>query len=452
MDRRHFDVVLAEFIEENPLACQGILSVATVVFTSDVPTLAVTLRHDPPRLLVNPGFLAEWIRSEEDLRAVLLHEFLHILLGHTKLFRKMDMATNIALDAVINHIVQRELGVPSGGFFRRFYQPESDGSVLWLLRPDSPGDIRPRCLSELKDFGSGHRDAWRIHELRKGLGDGKVLADDVLDHFKELALDIPSGIMLLGGHGPDGESIHPANAERLSGIFQKLDGSAIFRRPHCFGIGADPFAREWAAANPRAGWMKLTRTLILKLLVPHPRARATRDKEIPYCLPIANPRDRRAAMRFLWNPLLPEFEWAAHPPRPGGLVNVYLDVSGSMSDELDLLVSLLWQLRPWIRMPFHAFSNGVSPARFKDGKLVTETTGGTCFNDVLGHIAKHRPGKSLVITDGYIERPSAKLLGQLQGFRETIHVLVSSHGTTEPFEKHQIPATRLQRLPSSTFH
>ena len=70
-NRDHFETVLADFVEDDPLACQGILSVARLVFTTEVPTLAVTLRDDPPLLLVNPEFIAEHAKTEDDIRAVL---------------------------------------------------------------------------------------------------------------------------------------------------------------------------------------------------------------------------------------------------------------------------------------------------------------------------------------------------------------------------------------------
>lgn len=171
---------------------------------------------------------------------------------------------------------------------------------------------------------------------------------------------------------------------------------------------------------------------------------------LSYCLPVATSRDRRAALRSLWNPILPEFEWSADRFKPGGRVNVYLDVSGSMNEELNLLTGLLWQLRNWIRSPFHAFSNGVSPARIVDGKLQTDTTGGTCFNDVLEHILEKRPGKSLIITDGYIEQPDSRLLSQLHALGEEIHVLVSANGSRGVFEDRSITCTPLPRIESTT--
>ena len=164
---------------------------------------------------------------------------------------------------------------------------------------------------------------------------------------------------------------------------------------------------------------------------------------VSYCRPVATSRDRRAALRWLWNPILPEFEWSADRLKPGGRVNVYLDVSGSMNEELNLLTGLLWKFRSWIRSPFHAFSNGVYPARIVAGKLQTDTTGGTCFNDVLVHILEKRPGKSLIITDGYIEQPDPRLLKQLRSIGEEIHILVSANGSRQIFENHSIPCTSL---------
>ncbi len=454
-NRDHFEAVLADFVEENPLACQGILSIAKLVFTKEVPTLAVTLCDDPPLLLVNPDFIAKHIKTEDDLRAVLLHEFLHVLLGHTKLFKKNDPATNLALDAVINHIVQRELGNEAGDFFRRFYQPTADDDLLWLLRPHAPGDIRPidksiaRCAESI--YLSPHADwiydkAFTIHSIRSGLASAKVLADDVLDFFDSLDIVLVGEVLFLGSHEERDDDMHPANRARLERLFKELDGNDIFRRPTNHGVGPPPAAGEWVGSDPHRPWRIATHKILRRLVTPDPRSRPVNDGVVSYCLPVATSRDRRAVLRSLWNPILPEFEWSADRFKPGGRVNVYLDVSGSMSKELNLLTGLLWKLRTWIRSPFHAFSNGVYPARIVAGKLQTDTTGGTCFNDVLQHILEKRPGKSLIITDGYIEKPDPGLLNQLRSLGEDIHVLVSANGSRQVFEAHSIPCTTLPRI------
>lgn len=185
IDQAYFEDLLADFAEENVLACQGILSVARVVFTRSVPTLAVTLQEDPPTLLVNPEFVRKELETEDDVRAVLLHEFLHVLLGHTKLFTGCDPATNLALDAVINHLVQRELGLAGGEFFRRYYRPVADDDPIWLLRPMAPGDILP-AAGNLKGLlpvagrrlqdGDKENEAVALHRIRLGLSRGRILA------------------------------------------------------------------------------------------------------------------------------------------------------------------------------------------------------------------------------------------------------------------------------------
>ena len=100
IDQRRFKSLLLELIDENPLACQGILSILKIEYTDQIPTLAVSL-EEPPRLLVNLGFLTKHATQEIHVKSVLLHEFLHVLLNHTEQFKQMDQATNLALDAII---------------------------------------------------------------------------------------------------------------------------------------------------------------------------------------------------------------------------------------------------------------------------------------------------------------------------------------------------------------
>ena len=60
--------------------------------------------------LVRPFIEQYDIAEEEHVKAVLLHEFLHVLLNHTGEYEVANPAVNLALDAVINHIIHRSCG------------------------------------------------------------------------------------------------------------------------------------------------------------------------------------------------------------------------------------------------------------------------------------------------------------------------------------------------------
>ena len=109
MTPERFRSVLLELVDENPFAIRAVLRILRVEFTSEVPTLAVTM-EDRPRLLVNLGFVAEHCRSDEEVKAVVCHEFLHVLLRHTEPGRPLTPARHLALDAVVNAIIHREMG------------------------------------------------------------------------------------------------------------------------------------------------------------------------------------------------------------------------------------------------------------------------------------------------------------------------------------------------------
>src|SRR6187200_28995 len=85
MTAEHFRSVYRELIDDNPLAIRAVLKVLCVEFTDTVPTLAVTCEARP-RLLVNLAFVRAHCRTEQHVKALIGHEFLHVLLRHTERF------------------------------------------------------------------------------------------------------------------------------------------------------------------------------------------------------------------------------------------------------------------------------------------------------------------------------------------------------------------------------
>lgn len=79
----HFLALYRELIDENPFAVRAVLRILEVTFTDSIPTLAVSCEAQP-RFLVNPDFVATHCKTESHVKAVIVHEFLHVLLRHTE--------------------------------------------------------------------------------------------------------------------------------------------------------------------------------------------------------------------------------------------------------------------------------------------------------------------------------------------------------------------------------
>jgi predicted metal-dependent peptidase len=137
MNARDFQQVYLELIDENPLAIRAVLKVLRVEFTDTVPTLAVTCEARP-RLLVNLAFVRAHCRTEAHVKAVICHEFLHVLLRHTERFTTLTQAEHLAVDAVINAIIHRSLGPDYSGMMSRYYADER--GIARLLRPPTDSE------------------------------------------------------------------------------------------------------------------------------------------------------------------------------------------------------------------------------------------------------------------------------------------------------------------------
>ncbi|MAG25748.1 hypothetical protein CMI47_09240 [Candidatus Pacearchaeota archaeon] len=111
--------------------------------TSKVPTLAVgVIRRVDLALYYNPDFISKL--SSTELRSVLKHEALHILLHHltrAKHFAYNPRGYNIAADCAINCHIE---GLPEGALYPRLFDLEDNQSSEWYyekLKKESGGDF-----------------------------------------------------------------------------------------------------------------------------------------------------------------------------------------------------------------------------------------------------------------------------------------------------------------------
>jgi len=428
--------LLQELIDENPFAIRAVLKILAVEFTDSVPTLAVT-NEKRPRLLINLHFIKQHCRTAEHVKAVLCHEFLHVLLRHTSLQGPLTPARHLALDAVINAIIDRQLGGQYSSLMATYYR-DAQG-LMQLLRPMTP--VESRRYWEGRCVGCGVPQWWQAWS---GLYRGTVLADDIEDLAKSCNGQVPDTVSLqdlLGNHTDD-EPLSEALEQALERARREMNGGGIWRNA---GPGANPYE---ILVNPKqaalADWKARTLAVLRKHLAPAPGAHRT-PVPVGARLPVLSPSDRRAFLRATWSPLLPEAEWACTASRPEGRAQVYLDVSGSMNAEMPLVVGLLGQLGRWIRRPFWAFSTEVVPAVIERGALRANTSGGTSLECALAHIAKTRPTSAVIVTDGYIEPIARKRIAALAGTR--LHAIVSRDGNPAALAKAGIPYSQLGRLP-----
>ena len=449
-----FDALLQELVDENPFAIRAALRILKVEFTEDIATLAVTCETQP-RLLVNLSFLIANAHTETQVKAVIIHEFLHVLLRHTEGRQPLTPARHLAFDAVINAIIHRQYGETYSSMMSSYY---GESSGLQKL-------LRPMNQDELEWFNQNNTIAPTWARAWNALYDGRLIADDIENLAETLAdyvltgqsgkklspftlekgsLDISD---LLGNHADLGQEAEGELAKALDSALKQMNGHGIWRSPHDRGIGGPLADTLFAADNaPMRRWETKTLTVIKKYITPDRHSRARREELWTYRIPILSPADRRAFLRAQWSPFLPESSWEGHSLKHSGTAQVYLDVSGSMNHAMPLIIGLLNRLGRHIRRPFWAFSNEVAPAVIEKGNLKTSTTGGTSMACVLEHVAKTRPDAAIIITDGYIEALDRRLLVKAAGTR--LHVLVTRDGNSNLIQRAGLPYTQLDEVPS----
>ncbi|MCE2766607.1 MAG: hypothetical protein ACK53G_06870 [Armatimonadota bacterium] len=440
--------VLTELIDDNPIVIRPLLKVVTPRFSTDIKTLAVTLM-DPPELLINQEFIEKHCTTDLHLKGALLHEFLHVILGHTMKFNSMTRTTNIALDAIINAIIYRLAGEPYTVLFSEYYK--SERGIGQLLRPQTTADKN-------NDSWQGSQYGRNVFiRMWDNLYKGQLVSDDIIEIASTLGRQggksISSDRFLIGNH----KSIRTKSKTRSQGVgetmseainktMRQMNGRGIWRMPLNHGVGTSackvivPIKSE-----SMEQWEFQTLVALKRAVIPKSNGGLKENRTQSFSLPILTPRDRRAFLKANWSPFIPSAENTFTGMEKIGSANVYLDVSGSMNDEMPVILSILNKLRYAIQLPFWAFSDEVSPATIVDGKLQTNSTGGTSMSSVLKHIAKERPLCAVVITDGYIERVSQALLEKTKGTKIT--AIVTRKGSTSEIEHAGIPCIQLGSYP-----
>jgi hypothetical protein len=458
MNEKSFEALLQELIDENPFAVRAILKILEVRFTESVETLAVTC-EETPSLLVNLSFIGKHCRTDEQIKAVLCHEFLHVLLQHTETIGPLTPSRHIAFDAIINAIIHREHGPDYSSMMAEYYKNET--GLRKLLRPMNTSE--DDWYAE-KYYASNLLPQW-AHAWR-ALYDGELVADDIEALAQQLSNssggngsgDDPGPFTLkkdqiindgglLGNHRELGDKLEGDLRDGIEQAMKEMNGAGIWRAPKSVGVGANPYEALFTEEDePMTRWRRKTLQVLKQHLQPDPQSRNRTDEPHQYQIPVLSPGDRRAFLRSMWSPFLPDATWNTTVPKKEGTAQIYLDVSGSMNAEMPLIIGLLRLLSRYIQRPFWAFSDEVAPAIITRGQLQTTTSGGTSMACVLRHVAETCPASAVVVTDGYIEQLDPRLIATISGTK--FHAIITRDGNPSGLHRVGIPYTQLDEVPA----
>lgn len=424
--------IVTDMTAEDPLACQALLGIAEIEFTWQVPTMAITLSSHPI-LKINLDFCCKHLQSENDVKCVLLHEFLHVLLDHNLQYQRMTPLLNIALDAIINAVIHRLKGRAYSDFFLRFYEWKS---VTMLLRPmlDVSREKHSSVPAEQMNL---HKRIYR----------GELGAEDlleILENTREICSQIGNikVIPVLGNHSS--RKVSAKGKAIMDAIAKRTEGMPVWSKGFLKSDHRDPAERKDIKKFQLDRWRKITMELIRKCIIPDRYARPEKI-ESEFMLPVLSQTDRRASLRYLSGGIIPFSRHSALLPEPTARCVVYLDVSGSMNKEIQQLISLLHQLRDHLQQPFYSFADVVGPARFSGGKVIIRSSGGTRIDIVFEHMRKNQFKKALIVTDGYFDTISDADLKGIQ--RRDIHFLISVAGNTSKVAEKGLDYRQLPELP-----
>jgi len=320
--------------------------------TKKVPTLAVgVIRRVDLALYYNPDFIDTL--SPTELRSVLKHEALHILLHHltrAKHFAYNPRGYNIAADCAINCHIE---GLPEGALYPHQFNLESNQSSEWYYEK-----LKKECEGEGKDFDT----------LIEGKGD-TVDDHSMWDEFDDDIVE-----------------------EKIRNIAEKAIKE---QEKKGWGNIAGNLAAQIIAANkPIVNWKKEVRWFINKLILmgrKHTRMRPNRRYGI------ASPGTKRNYT----SKLLVAFDTS------GSVSDTQLEY---FATELNGMID-------HVKVDFVQFDTQIygdpEPFGKKARKIDIKGRGGTCFHPVIELADEKKYDGLVVFTDGYApfpDRPKTRVL------------------------------------------
>lgn len=390
--RRLFSV-----IPTSSLHMMEFLKLMDIRFAEEETKSAAVTCTSRPELLLNKAFVGAYCKTDEHLFMLVMHELYHIILGHTHLFKRHTDIDNIAFDAVINAILCRMFpGEEYVSFFTSINSDETfPGCILRPIGNKTPLKYIP-VLKNLYYTNTG--TYFEVYEC-------------ITNELEEMLKNGQIKYVLLGNHDDNNDDMsNPLLKKMLDKVISKWPREMIVNGRD-LGGELEGKTIEFAKAE-RNAQNKMKRLLRKSGVIQGSVSK--RKMSIQYVqedatLVIPDYKDRTLLTKSIIyeQPLLYNSSLInSKVVRDSNVQSlVYLDVSGSVVDDINHFAPLL--LKPYKNKEclLFAFSTIVVPVSYQDfrkGKY--KSTGGTSLNCIFEHYfslpKKKQTKKVLILTDG----------------------------------------------------
>ncbi len=374
----------------------SLLKLLDIEASDTVETAAISL-GDRSVLRINPQFVDTYCRRDESFTMLILHEIMHVLMGHTRMYNVADKADNIALDAVINAHLCRLFPMPEyTSFFRTLYQDNRLPEAL-LRPPDGWSAGKPRW----KLTG----EACAVHKAL--YTDESVTVAELLELVKKQIKD-GNSVLLLGNHESKSGNPPPLIMQNLQEIISQWPKEQT-------SIGRDDGGDTSTSNLTTDSTEKQVIAILRKALITQfNRARndVSMRRKIHFgttsgIVPWRTTEDRKGIVAegltgvspLLWHGSLRHTTMQEMTPP-----TLYLDVSGSMLGNLSTLYKAFELLRSFMNQQVVLFSTDTYEMDFHrvfiKGTIVS--TGGTSIHCVTNHIIRNNIRHAVIVTDGFV--------------------------------------------------
>ncbi len=362
-------------------------------YDSNIKTAAVIRRdYYVYDIFFNRNFLKEHVKNKNDLVFVFLHEFFHIingdLLRDMKYWKARKVITNIIFDIKINSEILKNYSKNGYHFLRRFYKNTKNVFNLLLYPLFEYSDLEDNSI-----FENGEKQL----EIVKKIENMKFENEDIIKDKKKLAMWYINAWFK-----------NFSLDMLLKSIEEILKINTVFIDVVLIGNHNNYFKKdevkkekiiidEFVEKDNRNAIIN-----IVKKILEEDGEKLIIDKFITTRRGVLPNLGRRETF-FIAGGVYPFFfkNLVVDDDEFYKNTHIYIDVSGSVLEELPFIYKLIESIKLYISEPIYLFSTKIeeiSIEELKNGEI--KTTYGTDFNCVILHAINNNFKKILIITDG----------------------------------------------------